>query len=145
MEYVDILLVEDNLQDAELTIRALRKHNASINLVHVKDGAEGLDFLFCKGQFSERNKKSHPKIVLLDLKMPKIDGLEVLRIIKSDPETRHIPVIILTSSKEERDLVESYHLGANSYILKPVEYEKFMEAVKDIGIYWTTLNQHRND
>ncbi len=142
MDHVEILLVEDNVNDAELTIRALRKNNLANNLVHVHDGAQALDFIYCKGEFQDRNTNSKPKLILLDLKMPKIDGLEVLKIIKSDEETKHIPVVVLTSSKEEKDLLESYKLGANSYIQKPVEFQKFITAIVDIGFYWVILNQN---
>lgn len=142
MDHVEILLVEDNVNDAELTIRALRKNNLANNLVHVNDGAQALDFIYCKGEFQDRNTNSKPKLILLDLKMPKIDGLEVLKIIKSDEETKHIPVVVLTSSKEEKDLLESYKLGANSYIQKPVEFQKFITAIVDIGFYWVILNQN---
>lgn len=142
MDHVEILLVEDNVNDAELTIRALRKNNLANSLVHVNDGAEALDFIFCKGVYHDRNTNSQPKLILLDLKMPKIDGLEVLKIIKSDPETKNIPVVVLTSSKEEKDLLESYKLGANSYIQKPVEFQKFITAVVEIGFYWVLLNQN---
>lgn len=142
MDHVEILLVEDNINDAELTIRALRKNNLANNLVHVKDGAEALDFLYGKGEYVNRDTKSKPKLVLLDLKMPKIDGLEVLKILKTDPETQHIPVVVLTSSKEEKDLLESYKYGVNSFIQKPVEFQKFLTAIVDIGFYWMILNQN---
>lgn len=142
MDHIEILLVEDNLNDAELTIRALRKNNLANNLVHVQDGAEALDFVFCKGAYQNRNSTSKPKLILLDLKMPKIDGLEVLKVLKSDDDTKHIPVVVLTSSKEEKDLLESYKLGANSYIQKPVELQKFMTSIIDIGLYWVILNQN---
>ncbi len=142
MDHVEILLVEDNLNDAELTIRALKKNNLANNLVHVKDGAEALDFVFGKGPYANRDVKSKPKLILLDLKMPKIDGLEVLKVLKSDPETQHIPVVVLTSSKEEKDLLESYKYGVNSFIQKPVEFQKFLEAIVDIGFYWMILNQN---
>ncbi len=142
MNHVEILLVEDNMNDAELTIRALRKNNLANNLVHVQDGASALDFIYCKGVFKDRNSKTKPKLILLDLKMPKIDGLEVLRIIKSDEETKHIPVVDMTSSIEEKDLLESYKLGANSYIQKPVEFQKFISAIVEVGFYWVILNQN---
>jgi two-component system, response regulator len=137
----EILLVEDNLQDLELTQRALRKANLA-NHIHVeRDGAEALDFLFCEGAHAARKIEDGPKIILLDLKLPKIDGLQVLKRIKSDPRTRTIPVVVLTSSKEQNDVVESYHLGVNSYIVKPVNFERFAEAVHQLGMYWLLLNQ----
>jgi two-component system, response regulator len=142
MDYVEILLVEDNTSDAELTIRALKKNNLANNLFHVKDGAEALNFIYCKSEYAHRNNKNKPKLILLDLKMPKIDGLEVLKILKSDEETKHIPIVILTSSKEEKDLINSYQLGANSFIQKPVEFEKFVKSIVDIGMYWVILNQN---
>jgi two-component system, response regulator len=141
MDYVEILLVEDNSNDAELTIKALRKNNVTNNLYHVRDGAEALDFLFCKGKYSKRVDPKHPKLILLDLKMPKIDGLEVLKVIKTDNETKQIPVVVLTSSNEEKDLIESYKYGVNSYIVKPLDFNKFTRAVADVGLYWMILNQ----
>lgn len=142
MDYVEILLVEDNVSDAELTIRALKKNNLANNLFHVKDGAEALNFIYCKGEYSHRSNKNKPKLILLDLKMPKIDGMEVLKILKTDEDTKHIPIVILTSSNEEKDLIESYQLGANSFIQKPVEFEKFVKSIVDIGMYWVILNQN---
>lgn len=138
---VEILLVEDNQTDAELTTRALKKSNLANNLVWVKDGAEALDFLFARGVYANRNIKNGPKVVLLDLRLPKVDGLDVLRQIKSNEGTSMIPVVVLTSSKEERDIVESYKLGVNSFVSKPVEFEKFVKSVADLGLYWLLLNK----
>lgn len=132
---VEILLVEDNPDDAELTIRALRKYNLANHLLHLQDGEEALNFLF------SAKSDSMPKIILLDIKMPKVDGIEVLRKIKSDPYRKIIPVVVLTSSKEERDIIESYKLGVNAYIVKPVEFDKFVKAVSEIGFFWLILNQ----
>ena len=138
---VEILLVEDNPQDLELTQRALRKANLT-NCIHVaRDGAEALEFLFCEGAHAARKIEDGPKVILLDLKLPKLDGLQVLKRIKSDPRTRSIPVVVLTSSKEQNDVVESYHLGVNSYIVKPVNFERFAAAVQEVGMYWLLLNQ----
>ncbi|HEY5616154.1 MAG TPA: response regulator [Bacteroidota bacterium] len=138
---VEILYVEDNPNDAELTIRALKKHNLANKLVHVMDGEEALDFIFAHGKFSERTVENGPKVILLDLKLPKVDGLEVLRKIRMDERTKKFPVVILTSSKEEQDIVRSYELGVNSYIVKPVDFDKFTKAVADLGLYWLLLNQ----
>jgi two-component system, response regulator len=132
---VEILLVEDNADDAELTIRALRKYNLANNLLHLHDGEEALNFLFSSPD------NAMPKIILLDIKMPKVDGIEVLRKIKSDPYRKIIPIVVLTSSKEERDIIESYKLGVNAYIVKPVEFDKFVKAVSEIGFFWLILNQ----
>jgi CheY-like chemotaxis protein len=138
---VEILLVEDNPSDVELTLRALKKRNLA-NKVHVvKDGAEALEFIFGTGTYAERDINQIPKVILLDLKLPKVDGLEVLRKIKSDERTKVIPVVVLTSSKEESDLVESYRLGANSYITKPVDFDKFAQIVSEMGLYWLLVNQ----
>jgi two-component system response regulator len=138
---VQILLVEDNPNDAELAMRAFSKNHLT-NCVHwVKDGAEALDFLFAQGNYGDRDARHHPKLILLDLKLPKVDGMEVLREIKSKPETRNVPVVVLTSSAEERDIVESYELGVNSFITKPVEFDKFVDAVSEIGLYWILLNK----
>jgi CheY-like chemotaxis protein len=138
---VEILLVEDNPNDVELTLRALKKNNLT-NKVHVvKDGAEALEYIFANGAYAHRKIEDHPRVILLDLKLPKVDGLEVLRQIKSDERTKMIPVVVLTSSKEERDLVESYKLGANSYITKPVDFDSFVKAVAELGLYWLLLNQ----
>lgn len=138
---VEILLVEDNPNDAELAIRALKKNKIANNVEHVIDGEVALDFLFARNEYSERNMNNVPRLILLDLKLPKIDGLEVLREIKGNPITKVIPVVVLTSSKEEKDLIESYNLGVNSYIVKPVDFDKFIEAVRDLGMYWLILNQ----
>jgi two-component system response regulator len=139
-ENVEILLVEDNPTDAELTMRALKKKNLANNLVWVKDGVEALDFIFSRGQFANRGNLT-PKLILLDLKLPKIDGIEVLRTLKADPKTRTVPVVMLTSSHEERDIVESYKLGVNSYIVKPVDFDKFVEMVSQVGLYWSLVNK----
>ncbi|MCI0707965.1 MAG: response regulator [Ignavibacteriae bacterium] len=138
---VEILYVEDNPNDAELTIRALKKHNLANHLVHVMDGEEALDFIFAKGKFSDRKVENCPKVILLDLKLPKVDGMEVLRKVKEDGRTKKLPVVVLTSSKEEQDVVRSYELGVNSYIVKPVDFDKFTKAVADLGLYWLLLNQ----
>ncbi len=138
---VEILLVEDNMNDAELAIRSLRKNNITNNLIHLKDGAAALDFLFGKGAFAGRNINNKPKLILLDLKMPKVDGIEVLKKIKSEELTKKIPVVMLTSSKENPDIELSYSLGANSYIVKPVEFDGFSKAVAELGLYWVLLNQ----
>ena len=129
------------MNDAELTIRALSKNKIANNLVHLKDGVSAIDFLFAKGEFEGRNIHNKPKIILLDLKMPKMDGIEVLRIIKADEITKIIPVVILTSSKENPDIAHCYELGANSYIVKPVEFDGFMKAISDVGLYWLLHNQ----
>lgn len=138
---VELLLVEDNPRDAEITLRALRKSNLANNLVHVKDGQEALDWLFGAGQYAGRDVNQHPKVVLLDLKLPKVDGIEVLRDMRADPRTRRIPVVVLTSSREEQDVVRTYDLGVNSYIVKPVDFEKFSSAVAEAGHYWLLINQ----
>ncbi len=138
---VEILLVEDNMNDAELTIRALHKNNLVNNIIHLKDGASALDFLFGKGEFEGRNVNNKPKVILLDLKMPKVDGMEVLQRIKGDESMVKIPVVILTSSKESPDVSRAYALGANSYIVKPVEFEGFSKAITELGYYWAILNQ----
>ena len=141
LDAVEILLVEDNPNDAEMALRALKKNNLANNVLVVSDGEEALDFLYGRGKFLNKNINNRPKIILLDLKLPKVDGKEVLRVIKSDPEKKVIPVIVLTSSREERDIVESYELGVNSYIVKPVDFDKFVEAVKELGLYWLLMNQ----
>ncbi|HTF18504.1 MAG TPA: response regulator [Chryseolinea sp.] len=141
MEIVEILLVEDNEFDAKLTIRALMKKNLGNNLVHVSDGAEALDFLFARGEYAHRQVSDVPKVILLDLNMPKIGGLEVLREIRKHEETKFIPVVVMTSSKEDSDIVDSYKFGVNSYVVKPVEFENFSKAVADLGMYWVLVNQ----
>ena len=139
---VDVLLVEDNISDAELTIRELKKHNMANNLFHVKDGEEAIDFIFASGKFADsRDILFPPKVVLLDIQMPKVNGLEVLKRMKTDPRTKSIPVVILTSSKENPDIQNCYDLGANSYIVKPVNFEGFAEAIRNFGFYWVLLNQ----
>ncbi len=138
---VEILLVEDNPQDVELTTRALKKHHLA-NRVHVvTDGEQALDYLFCRGIYSKRDISRVPKGILLDLKLPKVDGLEVLREVKADSRTCGIPIVVLTSSREERDLVETYKLGVNSYIVKPVDFDKFVSTVDELGMYWLLLNE----
>ena len=138
---VEILLVEDNPHDAEMTIRALKKSNLANKLIHVKNGAEALDFIFSRGQFADRNMEDKPKVILLDIKMPKVDGIEVLRQIKANENTKTIPVVIMTSSKEEQDIITSYNLGVNSYVVKPVDFEGFAKAVSELGFYWLITNQ----
>jgi len=138
---VEILLVEDNPQDVEMTLRAFRKRNLT-NKVHVvNDGEEALEYIFANGSYAHRDIRHQPRIILLDLKLPKVDGLEVLRQVKSDERTRTIPVVVLTSSREEQDVVESYKLGVNSYIVKPVDFDKFLDSVGELGLYWMLLNE----
>jgi two-component system, response regulator len=139
-EQLEILLVEDNPEDAEMTLRALRKRNLANQLHWVKDGAEALDYLFCRGQYAGRDAARPPKLVLLDIKMPKVDGIEVLRQIKGSA-LKTVPVVVMTSSNEERDVVESYRLGVNSYIVKPVAFEAFLDTVSKIGLYWVLTNR----
>jgi two-component system response regulator len=140
--HVEILLIEDNLHEAELTIRALKKHNLIDRLKHIDDGADALDFIFCNGAYADRLNSLNPKLILLDLKLPKVGGLEILRQLKADERTKMIPIVVLTSSKEEEDVIESYKLGVNSYIVKPVNYEAFTQAVAELGLYWIHLNQN---
>ena len=138
---VEILLVEDSAEDAELSLRALQKANLTNHIEVARDGAEALDFIFCEGAHAGRRIADTPKVILLDLKLPKVDGLEVLQRLKGDSRTQHIPVVVLTSSKEQSDVVKSYRLGVNSYIVKPVNFESFAAAVQQLGMYWLLLNQ----
>jgi two-component system response regulator len=138
---VDILLVEDNPHDAELIIRAIRKQNIANPLTVLEDGAAALDFMFCKGAYAERDSAKQPKVVLLDLKLPKRNGLEVLKAIKGDERTRMTPVVIVTSSQEDPDIKQAYQLGANSYVVKPVSSDAFVEAMRNLGMYWLLINQ----
>lgn len=137
---VEILLVEDNPNDAELTLRALKKNNLANKVHHVKDGAEALDYIFATGAYAGRNVQEIPKVILLDLKLPKVGGIQVLRQIKSDDRTKVIPVVVLSSSKEDSDIIEAYKLGVNSYIVKPVEFDKFVNSVSELGLYWILMN-----
>ena len=138
---IEILLVEDNPNDLELALRALQKAKITNRIQIARDGEEALNFIFCEGNHSSRRIEDTPKVILLDLKLPKVDGLEVLRRLKGDPRTRSIPVVVMTSSKEQNDVVESYQLGSNSYIVKPVNFERFADAVQKLGFYWLLLNQ----
>jgi CheY-like chemotaxis protein len=138
---VEILLVEDNPADAEMTLRALRRHNLANKVHWVKDGQEALDFMFRSGDYAARDAALGPKLVMLDIKMPKVDGIEVLRRLKDHAETRLVPVVVMTSSNEERDVIESYRLGVNSYIVKPVQFDAFLETVSRIGMYWVLANR----
>jgi CheY-like chemotaxis protein len=140
-EDIEILFAEDSMDDAMLTIRALNKSGFTNKLLHVKDGAEALDFLYCRGIYSDRNPKSLPKLLLLDLKMPKVSGMQVLEKVKKDPNLKSIPVVILTSSQEDPDIASCYSLGANSYIVKPVDSNNFFNAIKEIGMYWMIISQ----
>ncbi len=141
LKHVDILLVEDNPNDADLTMMALEERNLANNVVWVEDGQEALDFLYAKGKYEQRNIDSNPKLILLDLRMPKVDGLEVLKEIKSNESTKQIPVVILTSSTEDEDMVEGYKLGVNSYVSKPVDFDDFSKAVSELGLYWMVVNK----
>jgi len=138
---VEILLVEDNQNDVELALRALKKSGLANNIFVANDGEEALDFIYCRNNHENRQPNNPPKVILLDLKLPKVDGLEVLKILKSDEEKKIIPIIVLTSSNREKDMIESYKLGVNSYIQKPVNFDRFVESVKQIGIYWLLVNQ----
>jgi len=138
---VEILLVEDNPHDIKLAMYAFKSNNVANKVQVVRDGAEALEFIFCTGRYAHRNIENSPKVILLDLKLPLVDGTEVLRRIKADPRTEMIPVVVMTASKEERDIAETYHLGVNSYIVKPVDFDQFTEVVKQLGFYWMLLNQ----
>lgn len=138
---VDILMVEDNPDDEQLTLRAFAKNHLTNKIHVVRDGQEALDYVFCKGKYADRNIANHPHVILLDIKLPLIDGIEVLRRIKADERTKTIPVVMLTSSHEERDLVETYRLGVNSYIVKPVDFEQFTDSARSLGMYWLLLNR----
>ncbi len=140
-QVVDILLVEDNPQDAELTLRALKKRNLANHIIVVEDGVEALDFIFARGKFTQREIFQFPKVILLDLKLPKMNGLEVLRAIKSQPKTDSIPVVVVTSSAEDPDIKAAYELGVNSYVVKPVDFDQFSEVMSNLGFYWLLLNQ----
>jgi len=138
---VEILLVEDNMSDAELTIRALRKSNLANNLIHLRDGAEALEFIFATGAYDRRDINTKPKVILLDLKMPLVNGIEVLKELKSDDRTKNIPVVVLTSSKEDPDISICYELGANAYVVKPVGFENFSKVVAELGLFWVLVNK----
>lgn len=138
---VEIILIEDSNEDAELTLRALKKINLTNSIKVFADGEDALNFIFAKGKYKERNNDINPKLILLDLKLPKVDGLEILKQLKSDSQKKIIPIVVLTSSNEENDIIESYKLGVNSYIVKPVESDNFIEAIKKVGLYWLLLNQ----
>lgn len=142
---VDILLCEDNKRDADLAIRALKRKKLTNNIIWLRNGEEALNYLYAKDDYKERSIQNTPKVILLDLKMPKIDGMEVLKKVRSHPHTKHIPVVMLTSSQEEKDIVKSYDLGVNSYIVKPVDFNKFMDSVSDVGFYWLLLNKPPNN
>jgi two-component system response regulator len=138
---VEILIVEDNPRDAELTLRALRKNNLANHVLIAEDGAEALDFFFCRGKYINRSFNNPPRIVLLDLKLPKISGLEVLKIVKEDERTSHIPIVIVTSSREEPDIKKAYEYGVNSYVVKPVNFDQFLNAMSSLGLYWLLVNE----
>ena len=141
LDPVDILIVEDNVNDADLTVRTLKKQNLANKIIVIEDGAEALDFIFCRGIYSERNDLKLPKVIFLDLKLPKVSGLEVLKELKSNIETKKLPVVILTSSKEDPDVKAAYELGANSYVVKPVVFDEFLHAVTNAGLYWLVVNE----
>jgi two-component system response regulator len=141
MNEVEILLVEDNPRDLELTMRALRKNHLANAITSVTDGEEALDFLFARGKYAGRSMENGPRVVFLDLKLPKVDGIEVLRQVKADERTKRIPIVVVTSSAEERDRVESYQLGVNSYVVKPIEFDSFVKTISDLGFYWMAVNR----
>lgn len=141
VEPVEVLLIEDNSQDAELELRALKKNNLVNSITLIENGADAVDFIFCQGKYSDREMTQHPKLILLDLKLPKINGLEILKMIKEDERTKTIPVVILTSSGEDPDIKTAYHLGANSYVIKPVGFDAFMESINKMGFYWLLVNK----
>lgn len=141
VEQLEILLVEDSPADIELTLHSLRRNNLANRIHVVRDGEEAIDYLFCRGAYSDRSFEEPPRLVLLDIKLPKVDGLEVLRQLKGDPRTKAIPVVILTSSREEQDIVNGYHLGVNSYLQKPVDFDRFREIVRQLGLYWIVVNE----
>jgi two-component system response regulator len=140
-----ILLVEDNSTDEALVLRAFKKYNLSAKIIVVRDGAEAVDFIFCKGAYKDRDPRDIPQLILLDMKLPKLSGLEVLRQIRANEHTRLLPVIMLTSSREEQDLIESYRSGANSYVRKPIEYDQFLEAIRELSLYWLKVNERPPD
>jgi two-component system response regulator len=144
IQHVEIILIEDNPHEAELTIRNLKKHNLSNKLIHIEDGAEALDFIFARGKYQQNKGNLNPKLILLDLKLPKVNGLEILQELKSNDHTKNIPVVVLTSSKEEADVMKSYQLGVNSYVVKPVSFDAFSRAIEELGLYWMALNVNPN-
>jgi two-component system response regulator len=141
MNAIEVLIVEDDPRDAELTLRALKKNNLANSVFIAEDGEEAINFFFCRGKFENRSFNNPPKVVLLDLKLPKISGLEVLRLVKGDKRTCHIPVVVVTSSREEPDMKDAYELGVNSYVVKPVDFDKFVNAMSSLGLYWLLVNQ----
>jgi two-component system response regulator len=137
----EILYIEDNPNDIELTLRALKKHNVANSIQIIKDGEEALEYIFATGRYADRNIKENPKVILLDLKLPKVGGLEILKRLKAEEHTKSIPVVVLTSSREEKDMIESYNYGVNSYVVKPIKFETFSEAVSTLGLYWLLINE----
>ncbi len=141
MKTLEILYIEDNPSDIELTLRALKKHNVANSIQIIKDGEEALEYIFATGRYADRDVKEKPKVILLDLKLPKVGGLEILKRLKADENTRAIPVVVLTSSREEKDMIESYNYGVNSYVVKPINFDSFSEAVSALGLYWLLINE----